>query len=122
MLDFVFAALPSVIATATLGVVAFIAKSLKQLMAEHKTLMESERNDIKTSIVESYERAKERGYITHMELDTMNRRAESYGKLHGNSYVEAIVHDANTNLRIVGVPIPALIEAMDTMRKGEGHA
>ena len=119
-MEYLFAALPSVIATVTLGLVAFIAKSLKTLMGEHKALMEAERNDIKAQIVAIYERAKERGYVTPMELDTANRLYDSYEDLNGNSYIGAIMHDLNTNVEIVGMPIPSIVKVMEAHERLRG--
>lgn len=116
-MDFVIAALPSMISVVTLGFVAHLAEQFKGFVNEHKLLMETERNDLKSHIVAIYERAKERGYITHMELDTVNRLYDSYKKLGGNSYIEAIVHEMSYAMRKVGMPIPSIVAAMDAARK-----
>ena len=78
---------------------------LAQLIVEHGILMESQRNQLKAQIVRIYERAKERGYITHMELDTMNRLADSYFALGGNHYIHAVVKKANA-MPVGGEAIP----------------
>lgn len=107
------AALPSLISAAGVAVLGVIAKLFTAFLKEHKLLMEAERNDLKSHIVAIYERAKERGYITPMELDTVNRLFDSYKALGGNSYIEAIMHDMNNCMRIVGMPVPAIVAAMD---------
>ena len=54
----------------------------------------------------TYSEAQERGYITAIELDTLNRQAESYWALGGNSYIKALVHHANNDMEIHGT-LPA---------------
>lgn len=105
------------ISVVTLGFVAHIAKQFKEFIEEHKLLLETERNDLKSHIVSTYERAKERGYITHFELDAVNRLSESYKKLGGNSYIKAIVHEMNYDMDKLGMPIPSIVAAMDAARK-----
>ncbi len=99
------------------GAVGEMVSELRKFQAEHRLLMETERNDLKSHIVAIYERAKERGYITPMELETANRLFDSYRKLGGNSYIEVIMHDMNNNMEIVGMPIPAAVAAMDAAAK-----
>lgn len=124
-MEFLLSALPSVISAVLLAVTARIAKSLKgfseehsQLMsmketieemaAEHKALTDSQRNQLKSQIVGIYLAAKTRGYITPVELDTLNRLADSYFELGGNHYIHTIVRRANHELQIVGESIESL--------------
>lgn len=124
-MEFLLSALPSVISAVLLAVTARIAKSLKgfseehsQLMsmketieemaAEHKALTDSQRNQLKSQIVGIYLAAKARGYITPVELDTLNRLADSYFELGGNHYIHTIVRRANHELQIVGESIESL--------------
>lgn len=124
-MDFLLAAIPSVLATVAVGLMAKIAKGFKgfseehsQLLSmkasiddmakEHRALMDSQRNQLKSQIVNIYLTAKERGYITPMELDTLNRLADSYFELGGNHYIHTIVRRANHELQIVGEPIESL--------------
>lgn len=118
------AALPAIISMVLGGAVVWAARKvagavgemvseLRKFQAEHRLLMETERNDLKSHIVAIYERAKERGYVTPMELETANRLFDSYRKLGGNSYIEVIMHDLNNNTEIVGMPIPAAVAVMD---------
>ena len=90
----------SIISGLTLAVVTALAGYCKQSFAaqrrEFAALKESQRNQLKASIVRTYDEARERGYITACELDTLNRRAESYWQLGGNSYVKAIMAHANS--------------------------
>lgn len=72
---------------------------------EHAALIESQRNQLKAQIVEIYERAKDRGYITYMELDTINRLADSYFSLGGNHYIHAVIKKANA-MPVGGEEIP----------------
>lgn len=123
-MGYFMAALPAIISMVLGGAVVWAARKvagavgemvseLRKFQAEHRLLMETERNDLKSHIVAIYERAKERGYITPMELETANRLFDSYRKLGGNSYIEVIMHDMNNNMEIVGMPIPAAVAAMD---------
>lgn len=127
-MGYFMAALPAIISMVLGGAVVWAARKvagavgemvseLRKFQAEHRLLMETERNDLKSHIVAIYERAKERGYITPMELETANRLFDSYRKLGGNSYIEVIMHDMNNNMEIVGMPIPAAVAAMDAAAK-----
>lgn len=100
------AAAPAIISGCTLlvvsGLAAFIKRQLKsyseqlaEFRGEHKILLESQRNQLKASIVQTFEQAQDRGYITAMELETLNRRADSYFALGGNHYIHAVVKQAN---------------------------
>lgn len=127
-MGYFMAALPAIISMVLGGAVVWAARrvagavgemvsELRKFQAEHRLLMETERNDLKSHIVAIYERAKERGYITPMELETANRLFDSYRKLGGNSYIEVIMHDMNNNMEIVGMPIPAAVAVMDAAAK-----
>ena len=90
----------SVISGLTLAVVtglaAYVHKGFQRQHAEFDALKESQRNQLKASIVRSYDEARKQGYVTAAELDTMHRRAESYWQLGGNSYIHAIMQHADT--------------------------
>ncbi len=90
----------SIISGLTLAVVSGLASYCKRSFAaqrkEFDALKESQRNQLKASIVRSYDEARERGYVTAAELDTMHRSAESYWALGGNSYIHAIMSHADT--------------------------
>lgn len=98
--------LPSVISGITLAIVTALARYvhlvMKEMRQEWAALRESQRNQLKASIVRSYEEAQRNGYITPMELETMNRRADSYFALGGNNYVHALIDNANHKLVIRG--------------------
>lgn len=111
-LDFLVLAIPSILSAVILGLLAWFAKHMKTFMHEHKLLIESERNDLKAKIVNIYETAKARNAITHMELETLNRLNDSYVAFHGNTYIDAVVYDANHNIPIVGSTIPSLVESV----------
>ncbi len=83
-----------------------VSKNLNQFRTEHNVLLKSQRHQIKATIVQMFETAQARGYITPMELDTMNKLYESYEALEGNTYIRAIVHRANVDLEIRGEDIP----------------
>lgn len=91
-----------------------IKDEFKELMEQHTILMESQRNQLKAQIVEIYERAKSREsdqswnkpwVISFMELDTLNRLADSYFALGGNHYIHSIVKKAN-EMAVGGEEIP----------------
>ena len=90
----------SVISGLTLAVVtglaAYVHKGFQRQHSEFDALKESQRNQLKASIVRSYDEARKQGYVTAAELDTMHRRAESYWQLGGNSYIHAIMSHADT--------------------------
>lgn len=90
----------SVISGLTLAVVtglaAYVRKGFTQQRSEFDALKESQRNQLKASIVRTYDEARKQGFITAAELDTMHRRAESYWQLGGNSYIHAIMQHADT--------------------------
>ena len=90
----------SVISGLTLAVVtglaAYVHKGFQRQHSEFDALKESQRNQLKASIVRSYDEARKQGFVTAAELDTMHRRAESYWQLGGNSYIHAIMAHADT--------------------------
>lgn len=98
-MDYIQAAVPSIVSGITLAVVAglarFVCAQLRGFREEHDVLLESQRNQLKASIVGVYERAQVRGHIMAMELDVLNRMADSYFALGGNHYIHAVVKQAN---------------------------
>lgn len=98
--------LSTIVSGITLAVVtalaSFVSKQFKTINAEYAALVSSQRNQLKASIVRSYEEAVAKGFITAMELETLNRRADSYAALHGDTYIETIRAHANTGLSIRG--------------------
>lgn len=109
-MDFLLEALPAIISAVTLGVVAFLARRVVEFMrvfkVQHEVLLESQRNQLKAHIVEIYERAMERGYITPMELETVNREYDSYKALGGNHYIHSLVRRLNEEIPVRGEPLP----------------
>lgn len=105
-MELFFQALPAIISAATIALMSMITVRVRQLSDQWDVLRESQRNQLKASIVALYERATERGYITPMELDTLNRMADSYFKLGGNHYIHAVIKRANDDVEIQGEPIP----------------
>lgn len=96
----------SILSAATLAICGFIAKQMKKLNSEFNELKVSQRNQIKTSIVQTYETAKDRGHITPLELETVNRLNDSYKSLGGNTYIQALINHMNNDMDIDGDPIP----------------
>lgn len=109
-MDFIWQALPAIISTVTLGVVGFVSKKvmdfLREFKAQHAALMESQRNQLKASIMATYERVVARGWITPMELESVNREFDSYKKLGGNHYIRSLVRRMNEEIPVKGEPIP----------------
>lgn len=89
----------SVLSGCCLAVVTWLAhrvtKQLDGFNTSWEVMKKSQRDQLKASIVRSYEEAREQGYIKATELDTLNRRAESYYALGGNNYIHAVVAQAN---------------------------
>ena len=108
-MELVLVAVPSILSAVALGILGWLGTRFNRFLSEHRLLLETERNDIKAQIVDRYETAKMRGYITPMELETMNRLYDSYAKLKGNSYISAIISDANNNIPKMGMSIPDLV-------------
>lgn len=81
-------------------------KEVKHIKSEHLALVESQRNQLKSSIVRTYEESVNRDCtITHLELETLIRRFESYVELGGNSYIATLVKKAE-EFTITGQPVP----------------
>ena len=108
-MELVLVAVPSILSAVALGILGWFGTRFNRFLNEHRLLLETERNDIKAQIVDRYETAKMRGYITPMELETMNRLYDSYEKLKGNSYISTIVSDANNNIPKMGISISNLV-------------
>lgn len=84
-----------------------LEKKIDNLAEDNNSIKQVLRNDTKSHIVSVYERALDRGYITPMELETVNRLNDSYhNTLHGNTYIHVIVKHMNTSLPIKGMEIP----------------
>jgi hypothetical protein len=97
----------SVLSACILGVMGYygkhIAESIHALKADLGTLKNSQRQQLKASIVRSYNEAESHGgVITATELETMHRRYESYTQLNGNSYVEALMRKADAEFHVAG--------------------
>lgn len=105
-MELIFQAFPAVVSAVTVAVLSVVAKRIKVLSEQWDVLRDAQRNQLKAAVVDLFERTKERGYITPMELDTLNRMADSYFQLGGNHYIHAVVKRANEELEITGEPIP----------------
>lgn len=92
-------AAPAIVSAVTLGIVGYIARRVvgftSRFEIEHKALMDSQRNQLKGSIVDRFERAEERGFVTQIELESVNRMYDSYKQLGGNHYVKALISQMN---------------------------
>lgn len=104
-----FAILTSVLSGVVIAIITVSVRKLMKVLngfrSEFTELKESQRNQIKAQIVQMYQIANYRGYITHMELETVNRLADSYFALGGNNYIHAIMDRLN-NMSIRGESIP----------------
>lgn len=85
----------SVLSACILGVMAFYGKrivsSVRLLKTDLTALKDSNRNQLKASIVRTCNEALSQGWIYATELETLMKRFESYQALGGNSYVEALI-------------------------------
>lgn len=79
-----------------------LEKDYSDMQRSHEALVESQRTQIKNTLVHIYETARESGFIRATELEVANRLAECYYKLGGNSYISAIMKRLNTEFEIVG--------------------
>ena len=99
MSEIIMQAAPAIVSAATLALVGWtvrrVGSFIKRFEVEHKTLMDSQRNQLKGSIVDRFERAEERGYVTQIELESANRMYDSYKQLGGNHYVKALIARMN---------------------------
>lgn len=126
MIEFLFTIAPTIVGGLLLAAATWLLKKIVGLLngfrheheellevkaefetfkKEHAALLESQRNQLKADIVRIYEAAKERGHITYMELDTLNRLADSYFALGGNHYIHSVVKKAN-EMPVGGEEIP----------------
>lgn len=106
----VFAVITSVLSgaavAAIIGASRYFNKVIKDFRSEFNELKESQRNQIKAQIIAIYNNAINRGFITHMELETANRLADSYFALGGNNYIHAVMDKLNNEIPVRGEPIP----------------
>lgn len=103
---YITSAISGLISAATLALATYLVRQLHGVVKDLREIKVSQRNQLKSQVVATYERAEERGYITPMELETMNRCADSYFELGGNNYVHALVGRMNKNTPVKGIPIP----------------
>lgn len=133
MIEFLFAIAPTIVGGVLLAIVTGLLRKIVKMLAdfrkeheellklkeefetfkkEHEALLESQRNQLKGEVVHIYETAKARiaanesePFITHMELDVLNRQADSYFALGGNHYIHSVVKKAN-EMPVGGEEIP----------------
>lgn len=99
-------AVSGVISAATLAVATWLAAKIRGLVRDMREMKTAQRNQLKSAIVQTYERVEERGFVTPMELETVNRCADSYFELGGNNYVHALIGRMNKTVPVRGIPIP----------------
>lgn len=85
---------------------SWMATKIAGIAKEFGVLKQSQQDQLKAAIVDKYETVQERGYITPMSLETVNRMADSYFALGGNHYIHALMNHMNDGMEIKGVPIP----------------
>lgn len=105
-MDMVVSAAPGIISGLSLIVIAWIARQLRQLMGRFGAMEAAQKNQLKAQIVASYERGAERGCITPMELETVNRMVDSYFALGGNNYIHSLIKRMNEDMEINGEAVP----------------
>lgn len=81
-------------------------EEIQKVVALLKTLAESQRNQIKTELVNKFREVEMRGNIDPYELDCFNRGADSYFALGGNHYIHTLVARVNKEIPIVGEKFP----------------
>lgn len=79
-----------------------LEKDYSDMQRSHEALVESQRTQIKNTIVHIYETSRERGFIYATELEVANRMADCYFKLGGNSYISAIMKHLNNDFEVLG--------------------
>lgn len=83
------------------------ANNIQKLLNDNADIKQTLRNDVKSHIVSLYERCLDKGYITPMELETVNRLNDSYHNvLNGNTYIHVIVKQMNNDFPVKGAEIP----------------
>lgn len=105
-MEILLKALPTIISACCLGVMGWMARKILAIIREFAVLKQSQQDQLKAAIVTKYEEVQERGYITPMSLDIVNRMADSYFELGGNNYIHALMNHMNEGMQIKGVPIP----------------
>ena len=88
------------------GGLGWRATKIAGIVKEFEVLKKSQQDQLKAAIVDKYEVVQERGYITPMSLETVNRMADSYFALGGNHYIHALMNHMNDGMEIKGIPIP----------------
>lgn len=81
--------------------------SIENIQKQQKIFNDSQRTQLKAQIVDIYQQAKNRGYITPMELDIVNKLGENYFELRGNTYIGAVIKRCNEEIEIRGEGIPS---------------
>lgn len=99
-------AAPAIISAVCLGLMGWMAAKISSIAKEFSVLKQSQQDQLKAAIVDKYEVVQERGYITPMSLETVNRMADSYFALGGNNYIHALMNHMNEGMPIKGAPIP----------------
>jgi len=105
-MDMVLQVVPGVLSGLSLAVITWIARKLGMLAARFGAIEAAQKNQLKAQIVAAYERSMERGCITPMELETVNRMVDSYFALGGNNYIHALVKRLNDDIPVRGETIP----------------
>ncbi len=87
--------------------ISCLKNEIQKINESIDSVKKTQRNDVKSHIVSMYERCSDRGYITPMELETVNRLSDSYhNDLDGNTYIHVIVGRMNTEMPIKGTAVP----------------
>lgn len=109
-MELIIKAAPAIISAVCLGIMGWLARKITSKLADvakdFSVLKQAQQDQLKSAIVDKYEVVQERGYITPMSLDTVNRMADSYFALGGNHYIHALMDHMNHMMPVKGVPIP----------------
>lgn len=110
MTELFIKAAPAIISAVCLGLMSWMARKITAKVAEitkdFSVLKQAQQDQLKAAIVDKYEIVQERGFITPMSLETVNRMADSYFALGGNHYIHALMNHMNEGMLVKGVPIP----------------
>lgn len=105
-MELLIKAIPAIISAVCLGLMGWMSSKVAGMLKDFAVLKQSQQDQLKAAIVDKYEQVQERGYITPMSLETVNRMADSYFALGGNHYIHALMNHMNDGMEIKGIPIP----------------
>lgn len=88
-----FAALPSILCAVIMGVLGFMAKSIKAIGGEVKASNKATFVMLQDRILQSCKEHQARGYLPAHEGEMLHNLFKQYKAMHGNGYVAAQVEE-----------------------------